>query len=151
MPWRLWGAGLGSLLALWALSLFLGGCGKQDGGPPPQAVEANNRGVGLMGQFDYDGALEVFRELLGKYPHNQDFRINLAIATLNRQKEGDEDAALALLSEVLKEQPGNLRALYCSAVLRLHGGASEQASQLFRAVADTDPNDCFDSMFWNIK
>jgi tetratricopeptide (TPR) repeat protein len=128
------------LLVLFSLT----GCSEErDAGPTLEAIAANNRGVGLMGHFDYDGAREVFGELAERYPENHDFRINLAIATLNRQKEGDEQAALLMLGKVLEKQPDNLRARYCSAILELHGGASERASEHFRAVAEADPDDAY--------
>ena len=65
------------------------GCG---GGPPgidEAAVAANNRGVALMGRFDYPAALEVFEALAAEHPANAELLVNQAIATLNRQQEGD--------------------------------------------------------------
>ncbi len=40
------------------LMLLLGACTDKAGGPVLNAsdIEANNRGVGLMGYFDYEGA-----------------------------------------------------------------------------------------------
>src|SRR5687767_12436012 len=52
-----------------------------------ELIEANNRGVGLMGQFDYEKAAAVFSEVSTKRPDWIDARLNLAIATLNRQRE----------------------------------------------------------------
>ena len=66
-----------------------------DSGTPPsqllpdeQAIEANNRAVGLMGQFEYAQALELFSVIVSARPAWNDARVNLAIATLNRQQAG---------------------------------------------------------------
>ena len=67
-------------------------------------ITANNRGVGLMGQFDFEGARQVFAELAAADPELLDVRVNLAIATLNRQKEVDDAAALEVLDTVLAEE-----------------------------------------------
>jgi Tfp pilus assembly protein PilF len=104
-------------------------------------VAVNNRGVGLMGQFKYEEARQVFEELLKKYPQNWDIQINLAIATLNRQKEGDEKTALSILARVLENDPGNLRARYCSGLLELHMGHAEIALKYFLTVIKSDPGD----------
>ena len=63
----------------------------------PQLIAENNRGVGLMGQFNFAEAHEVFAQLAEKHPNWLDVRVNLAIATLNRQEEGDEAEALNIL------------------------------------------------------
>ena len=66
--------------------------------PDAAAIGENNRGVGLMGRFEYEPARAAFASLLERYPDWTEARVNLAIATLNRQEEGDETAALALRS-----------------------------------------------------
>src|SRR3954471_23145816 len=63
---------------------------------PANNVELENRGVGLMGRYDFAGAIDVFEQL-----DSPEGRLNLAIATLNRQQEGDSAAALAILQDVL--------------------------------------------------
>lgn len=70
-------------------------------------IAANNRGVGLMGYFDYNGAHEVFTEIITKHPDWNEVKINLAIATLNLQTETSENDALNLLAEVLVSEPDN--------------------------------------------
>jgi hypothetical protein len=104
-------------------------------------IAANNRGVGLMGQFKYEDARQQFEKLAKEYPGNVEFRINEAIALFNRQKEGDERAALAMLADVLKKQPGNLRARYCYGLLELHQGNAEKALELFQTVLKAEPGD----------
>ena len=62
-------------------------------------VQQHNRGVALMGQFDYAGAWSIFARLVERHPSWLDARLDLAIATLNRQKPGDSEAAASLLDD----------------------------------------------------
>jgi tetratricopeptide (TPR) repeat protein len=105
------------------------------------AVAANNRGVGLMGQFDYEASRQVFERLAQKYPGNLDIRTNLAIATFNRQKEGDEQTALSILNKVLEQDPAHIRARYCYGLLELYTGQPAKALEHFQAVIKADPED----------
>src|SRR5436190_10086754 len=52
--------------------------------PADDMVGLNNRGVGLMGQFDYDAARDIFVGLAAAHPDRLELQVNLAIATLNR-------------------------------------------------------------------
>jgi Tfp pilus assembly protein PilF len=61
-----------------------------------------------MGRFEYGAARDVFAALAERYPGWHDARINLAIATLNRQLEGDQEQALATVQQVLAADPKNL-------------------------------------------
>jgi len=109
--------------------------------PDADAISANNRGVGLMGRYEYDNAREVFAELVEAYPDWLQARINLAIATLNRQREGDERAALAMLDEVLEQSPDHLQAQYVSGLLRLYLDEPDRAMEHFVFVANADETD----------
>ena len=111
--------------------------------PSAEAVAENNRGVGLMGSFDYQGAGTVFEKLSEQHPAWLDVRVNLAIATLNRQKEGDERLALSILDAVIDEEPQQLGAHYCSGLLRLFLGEAAEAERHFRIVAEADPSDAY--------
>jgi len=113
----------------------------------PALIDANNRGVGLMGQFKYDQALAIFTELAAKHPGWLDVQVNRAIAMLNRQQDGDELAAMALLGDVLAAEPGHLRAHYTTAVLKYYRGAIEEALSHFRRVAEADPGDAYANYF----
>jgi len=94
-----------------------------------------------MGHFDYDAARMVFSELVNQYPDNPDLRTNLAISIFNRQAEGDEKTALALLAEVLNGDPDHVRARYCSGLLELHSGRPQKALEFFTLVLKKDPKD----------
>ncbi|MCP4656523.1 MAG: tetratricopeptide repeat protein, partial [bacterium] len=111
------------------------------GGLDADAVAANNRGVALMGQFDYEAAFQEFEALTRQYPENTDIQVNLAIATLNRQQEDDENLALSILEGVRERDPENLRAIYCSGLLKLHVGRPEDALADFTRVVEADPGD----------
>lgn len=115
--------------------------------PNDSAVATNNRGVGLMGRFEYGEAADVFAALSEQYPDWHDARLNLAVATLNRQLEGDEEKALALAEQVLGADPGNLRAHYIGGLLKLYRSEPAQAEQHFRFVSDADPGDAYAAYF----
>ncbi|MCI0630241.1 MAG: FG-GAP-like repeat-containing protein [Phycisphaerales bacterium] len=105
----------------------------------PALIESNNRGVGLMGKFKYEEARGIFEELVGKHPNWNEVQVNLAMAILNRQREGDEAKAMAILDRVVKDEPGNLRAQYCSGLLKLYLESPEEALPHFELVAKAAP------------
>ncbi|MCP4044091.1 MAG: hypothetical protein GY731_19390, partial [Gammaproteobacteria bacterium] len=74
-------------------------------GPDEAAIAANNRGVGLMGRFAYIEAEQIFAQLAQNHPEWLDVQVNLAIAALNRQQEGDETRALAIVEGVIRADP----------------------------------------------
>jgi len=123
------------------LIFWLGCTPPEPKGPDAGDIAENNRAVGLMGYFDYKGAHEVFQLLAEKHPSWFRVRINLAIATLNLQTEGSEDKAIAILAGVLAEQPNNLDAHYCSALLYLYKGDTATATTHFKTVSEGDPQD----------
>jgi tetratricopeptide (TPR) repeat protein len=137
----------GGLLGVWDFFLVVAGCARPDQGRVPaldaKAIAANNRGVGLMGRFDYEAARRVFQELAGRHPDWLDVQVNLAVATLNRQEEGDVDAAMAILARVLKRDPTHTRAHYVEGLLWLYRGAPDKALPDFQAVTDADRADAY--------
>ncbi len=106
-------------------------------------VQQNNRGVALMGSFEYKQAAEVFAALLQKAPDWRELKVNLGIATLNLQEPGCEDRALALFNQVLAEDPKHAQALYCSALLQLYKGEDAAALALFQRASAQQPGDPF--------
>jgi len=105
------------------------------------AVALNNRGVALMGQFNYEAALHEFSKLAELYPDNSVIQINCALAYLNRQTKGDEKRALAILNRVLERDPQNLRALYSTGIITLYLGEPREAAPYFLKVLGFDPKD----------
>ena len=127
-----------SVAAIFVLG-FCGGCsyhGNEEG-----LVADNNRGVALMGRFDYEAAREVFAQLAESHPENADVLANLAIATLNRQQSGDDEVALEILYRALESDPGHLRSLYCQSLIFLYQGEAEPALAGFLQVFSVDPSD----------
>lgn len=110
---------------------------------PAAAQAANNRGVALMGRFDYEGAVKAFEEAVAALPENDALKVNLGIATLNRRQEGDEAAALTLFEEIIGRDPGKARAHYCAGLLKSFQGLETEAKTHFEAVAALDGDDPF--------
>src|SRR5829696_6524432 len=150
-------AAAGVVLAAVVVTLLWRPCARAPDGSPDvkpdtpvaaaELLRQNNRGVGRMGQFDYDKAVAEFSALSAKRPEWAEARVNLAIATLNRQREGDEEAALQQLDKVLAQDPKHLRALYCSGLLLLRRGKLEEARGRLRTVAEADPSDAYPAYY----
>jgi len=116
-------------------------------GCKPNSAVHNDRGVALMGRYEYAAAEAEFQAAVEGAPDWLDARINLAIATLNRQAEGDERLALEILATVLEVEPDQPRALYTSAILHMHLGEIDPATRLFRRVVELDPADAHAAYF----
>lgn len=110
-------------------------------------VRRNNRGVGLMGRFAYEEARVVFDELAAGHPGEHDVRVNLAIATLNRQQDGDEQAALDILESVLAASPRHARANYVAGILQLRAGAMREAAERLEIAYERAPDDSHAAYF----
>ena len=115
--------------------------------PSAEDISLNDRGVALMGRYEYATAEEAFSEAVDRAPHWLDAQVNWAIATLNRQQEGDERRALDILDGVLAREPDHPRALYVSGLLHLYLGETEPAETLLRRAADADPDDAYTAYF----
>jgi Tfp pilus assembly protein PilF len=157
------GIGCAAGAALLSLTMLVGGCGphggtqdssvsaREDLAPDvprdADAIALNNRGVALMGYFDYAQARDVFAALVDAQPDWLDARVNLAIATLNRQNDGDEARADAILADVLALDSEHLRARFVAGLLALYQGRQEDALAHFRFVADQDPADAYPAYY----
>ncbi len=109
----------------------------------PELVRQHNRGVALMGQFDFGKAHQIFAKLVEEHPEWTEAQVDLAISALNRQQPEDEKQAAMMLERVLARQPNHLRAKYCRALLHFHAGQAAEALPLFRHVAQADPKDSY--------
>ena len=125
------------------LATLLAGCSDSSSAPSPQAVTPNNTAVGLMGQYQYVKAVEIWEPLSAANPDWLDGKVNLALAILNRQNQGDEQRALELLNEVLARDTSNVRALYLSGFLLIRAGRTDEAIDRFMAVVSLDPDDAY--------
>lgn len=127
-------------LALAAVAAAVAGCGA---GP----ATLNDAGAARMGRYEYAEAERLFAEAVDKAPGWLDARVNLAIATLNRQQEGDEQRTLDILADVLADDPDHLRALYTTAIVRLYLGDAPSAAAGFERVVALDPQDAYAAYF----
>ena len=136
------------LLPLGVAAAMLVSCGTAD--PPAigqDLIADHDRGVALMGRYEYAAAEEVFAAVVARAPSWLEARVNMAIATLNRQEEGDEQLALDILATVLAEDQTHLRALYTTAILHLYLGDANKAAGLLERVVHADPGDAYAAYF----
>ena len=119
-------------------------------GCKPGSAAHNDRGVALMGRYEYAAAEAEFQAAVAGSPDWLAARINLAIATLNRQNEGDERLALGILADVLEVDPDEPRALYTSGILHYHLGEIEPALRYFGRVVEMDPGDAHAAYFFGL-
>lgn len=108
---------------------------------------AANRAVGLMGRYDYEAAAALLETLLADRPDWIDGRVNLAIAVMNRQMDGDEQRALELARAVLAAAPEHPRALYVAGLLELRSGEMASAAERLDRVAAMDASDPYVAYF----
>jgi len=128
------------LLAISCVAAITIGCvTASDGGLDAEGTATNNRGVAYMGQFDFESASETFSELAERYPDNAEVQVNLGIAIMNRQGQGDEETAKAIFDDVLADEPSHPRAAYGSGLIDLHQGNAEAALPNFLQVTEEDP------------
>ena len=114
-----------------------------DGQADADAVAANNRGVALMGQYQYQAAYDEFAAVIEQYPGWPEVEVNLAISQMNRQTPGDEEAAALRLDRVLLNDPSLLRARYTAALLAWYVGDVQISKEHFQRVVSADPSDAF--------
>jgi len=122
--------------------LTLAGCDRPTSTPSPAQIEANNRGVALMGNFKYDEAFDVFDSIIKANPELTEVGINREIARLNRQQEQDDVTALEAL-EGIADRTGNLRATYLAGLLYMYLGEPVRAKMNFEIVVKFDPADAY--------
>lgn len=138
---------IGSLIATVLLGALLGGCKPAPEPFSAEEIRQNNLGVGLMGQYRNEDARQVFAELVANRPEWLDARVNLAIATLNRQREGDEQRALEIVGAVLQEDPDHERAVYVAGLLNLYLGESAAAAAKLERIATQATDDAHAAYF----
>ena len=135
-------------LAFLACLPLLAGC-DGDGTPPDQTglpdaavLDADHRtAAGLLARYDYGTAVDLLAEVVRQDPNRLDARVDLAIATMNRQLETDEQDALDMFETMHADHPDDLRVAYVSGVLQQRAGEDEIAAERFQSVVDADPLD----------
>lgn len=135
------------LVVLWGGSACAGvGSGREET-ITPELVAANNRAVGLMGQFDFSGAVAAFAAARQAHPDWPGARLNHAIALMNRQQPGDAQEAEQEL-RALVDVPGvGRRARYTLALLLAHEGRDAESLPLLQQVEAGTPPDGFATYF----
>ena len=108
---------------------------------PEAAVEATNRGVGLMEQFNFDAAAKEFARARTAAPEWLPARINHAIALLNTATDPNLDKARDELAAVLRDHPNDPHAHFCQGIIALHRNELDVAEPHFEAVTKIDPHD----------
>src|SRR5262249_26053558 len=93
------------------------------------------------GQYDFDRARDAFVRLADGHPDQGDLRVNVAIATLNRQRPDDEAEARRTLEAVLAAHPDNVRAHYSLGLLLLNAGSAREALSHLTVAAERVPDD----------
>jgi len=102
------------------------------------AYRANNRGVALLEQFNYDGAATAFSEALKVSPDLSIARANLAIALLYASKNPEAaDAARAAVT-ALPESP---TAHYVAGLIAKADNRLDEAAAAFARVLQLDRDD----------
>ncbi|MHB8954346.1 MAG: FG-GAP-like repeat-containing protein [Pirellulaceae bacterium] len=105
----------------------------------PEQVAELNRGVALLGRYQYAAAGEVFAALAEQVPWFIPAQLNLAIAQLNEDQSGTR--AESVLRKILASQPDNAAAQYCLGLVLLHGNRDDEALPHLQAAYDADPHD----------
>ena len=112
-----------------------------------ELANLNDLGVAQMGQFQYASAHNTFTSVLDRNPALLEVRVNLAIATLNRQDQGGEQQTLNILQQVLVEEPDHQRALYTSGIVHLYLGNPHETIRFLMKVWELDPSDAYNAYF----
>ena len=116
--------------------------------PAPDTLVASlNRGVALMGRYDFAAAAAEFAAVAKSHPQSHEAALNLALALINRQGDGDAAEAERLLQAATADPTVGPRARYALGLLLLYGGRDADALPLLSAVAQHAPRDAFPAYF----
>ena len=135
---------------LFALLLTALGCAQEGTGvrsltPEEERVDRIvarfNDGIAYMERYEPARAVEAFDEVLELSPDWSEARLNLAIALLNSQQEGDLERAEVELRKVILEMPGEPRGPFTLGMLLRYLSRTEEAKEQFAAVLRLDPED----------
>ena len=123
-------------------------CKGGDALPPSDTELAQlDRGVGLMGKFEFDAAQKLFARLAERHPRWFEARFDAGVALLNRQSEGDERAATETLRALRRDRPDDINVLYTLGLIALRGEPPKNAEALLRQVRERDPGDAYAAYF----
>ncbi|MAJ47777.1 MAG: hypothetical protein CBC35_11010 [Planctomycetes bacterium TMED75] len=137
-------------LAALLLAISVVGCAPSNDDEPvvdERYVELMNRGVGMMGRFDFEAAGAFFESALALRPDSRYAALDLAISQLNRTEDDSQLIALEQFGEILREDPRQLRANYCSALAFIYLGRPLEAIAPLEIVVDQAPDDAYGNYF----
>jgi len=103
-----------------------------------QAYRANNRGVALLEQFDYEQAAAAFREALAAEESLSIAHLNLSLALLYAQ---DLQGALASAAEAERLLPSAPQPPYVIGLVERAQNRTDEAIRAFERVREIDPSD----------
>jgi tetratricopeptide (TPR) repeat protein len=125
-----------TLLGLAALGITSGSQAPQD--RREDAYRANNIGVALLEQYQYDEAVSSFRRALELAPALHIAQLNLAIALFYA---GQTDAALSAATAAADLLPALPHPRYVIGLAARANGRVDEAATAFRRVLQMDPSD----------
>jgi tetratricopeptide (TPR) repeat protein len=127
-----WLTVLGALIASVTL-------GSQRSSPPSEgAYRANNLGVALLEQYNYDDAVKSFRRALDVSPELHIARMNLSLALLY---SGAAEDSLTTARQAQQELPTLCQPHYAAGLALRSLGKQEESIAEFRKVLELDPDD----------
>ncbi|HEX2456687.1 MAG TPA: tetratricopeptide repeat protein, partial [Vicinamibacterales bacterium] len=113
--------------------------GSQRSSPPSEdAYRANNLGVALLEQYNYDDAVKSFRRALDVSPELHIARLNLSLALLY---SGAADDSLTTARQAQQELPTLCQPHYAAGLALRSLGRPEESIAEFRKVLQLDPDD----------
>jgi len=124
-----------SLIFLWALAR--GG----EPAPPREDFRRLNQGIGLLEQYKYQAAYDIFSKLVREHPSWMAARVNLGLAALNRQEKRFLEEAERAFKKALELEPDSPHALVPLAVLLRHLERGGEALGFLERAAKSDPED----------
>jgi Tfp pilus assembly protein PilF len=110
-------------------------------------TDAMNRGVGLMGRFQFSKAQEHFARALEIDPYSLDAQLDLAIARLNQVDAGAQEDAIREFARILERKPANATANYCTGLAHLYLGHPREALPHLRGLAARHTHDPYLAYF----
>jgi hypothetical protein len=111
-------------------------------------IQLLNQATGLMGQYQYQAAVEILAPIHQKLPSNATITLDLAVAILNRQEDGDIETAIQLAKQVDLQDANNPRANYILGILYLYQGQAKQALKPLQQVVLAEPDDAYAEYFY---
>jgi tetratricopeptide (TPR) repeat protein len=105
------------------------------------ALERMDRGIGLLEQYSYRPAYDIFARLAAEHPGWLAAHVNLGLAALNLQEEPFLRAAERAFKKALEIEPRSAHALLSLGMLYGHVGRNAEALEVLQRAAQAAPHD----------